>query len=236
MCGSRCDRICRHIRMKMNMKKLFTKRLFFRVHIPGTAAAILFIFYCSYKVQENAVGKTYNSVSEVPCNRVGLLLGTRKTMDDRVTINPFWQYRLEAAYALWKAGKIDRILISGDNGWHGYNEPQDFLDAFIAMGVPDSCMVCDFAGFRTHDSVIRCKKVFGQKKVTIISQKFHNERALFIARKYGMDAVGFNANDVCFRSGLYTYFREKAARVLLFMDLYVFNTQPHFLGKKISIK
>ncbi|MBK6275070.1 MAG: YdcF family protein [Saprospirales bacterium] len=80
-----------------------------------------------------------------------------------MTINPFWKYRLDAAFELWKVGKIDRILISGDNGWYGYNEPQDFMDAFIALGVPDSVLVFDYAGFRTHDSVIRCKKVFGQK-------------------------------------------------------------------------
>ena len=218
------------------MKKLFSKKLFIRFYIPVSLLVLVFIFYCSYQVEKNAKGKLYTDVSEIPYNKVGLLLGTCKTMDDRVTINPFWKFRLEAAYALWKANKIDRILISGDNGWHGYNEPQDFLDEFIAMGIPDSCLVCDFAGFRTHDSVIRCKKIFGQKKVTIISQEFHNERALFIARKYGLEAVGFNANDVSFRSGLYTFFREKAARVLLFLDLYVLDTQPHFLGKKISIK
>ena len=218
------------------MKKLFSKKLFIRFYIPVSLLVLVFIFYCSYRVEKNAIGKLYTDVSEIPYNKVGLLLGTCKTMDDRVTINPFWKFRLEAAYALWKAKKIDRILISGDNGWHGYNEPQDFLDEFIAMGIPDSCLVCDFAGFRTHDSVIRCKKIFGQKKVTIISQQFHNERALFIARKYGLEAVGFNANDVSFRSGLYTFFREKAARVLLFLDLNVLDTQPHFLGKKISIK
>jgi SanA protein len=218
------------------MKKLFSKKLFFRFYIPVSLLVLVFTFYCSYRVEKNAKGKLYTDVSEVPYNKVGLLLGTCKTMKDRKTINPFWKFRLEAAYALWKAKKIDRILISGDNGWHGYNEPQDFLDEFIAMGIPDSCLVCDFAGFRTHDSVIRCKKIFGQKKVTIISQQFHNERALFIARKYGLEAVGFNANDVSFRSGLYTFFREKAARVLLFLDLYVLDTQPHFLGKKISIK
>ena len=218
------------------MKKLFSKKLFFRFYIPVSLLVLVFTFYCSYRVEKNAIGKLYTDVSEVPCNKVGLLLGTCKTMKDRKTINPFWKFRLEAAYALWKAKKIDRILISGDNGWHGYNEPQDFLDEFIAVGIPDSCLVCDFAGFRTHDSVIRCKKIFGQKKVTIISQEFHNERALFIARKYGLEAVGFNANDVSFRSGLYTFFREKAARVLLFLDLNVLDTQPHFLGKKISIK
>lgn len=193
------------------------------------------MFYCSYAVQENAKGKTFDDVNKIPYNKVGLLLGTCKTMKDKKTINPFWQYRLDAAYNLWKAKKIDRILISGDNGWYGYNEPQDFLDAFIALGIPDSCLICDFAGFRTHDSVIRCKKVFGQNKVTIISQEFHNDRALFIAQKYDLDAVGFNAEDVGFRNGLRTSIREKLARVKLFLDLYIFNTQPHFLGKKIKI-
>jgi len=218
------------------MKKLFTQKLILRLYIPVAIAIILFIFYCSYAVQKNAEGKTFNDVSKIPYNKVGLLLGTCKTMKDKKTINPFWKYRLEAAYELWKAKKIDRILISGDNGWHGYNEPQDFLDAFLALGVPDSCLICDFAGFRTHDSVIRCAKVFGQKKVTIISQEFHNDRALYIAQKYKLDAVGYNAKDVGFRNGLRTSIREKLARVKLFLDLYVFNTQPHFLGKSVEIK
>jgi len=218
------------------MKKLFTQKLIVRLYIPVAIAIILFIFYCSYAVQKNAEGKTFNDVSKIPYNKVGLLLGTCKTMKDKKTINPFWKYRLEAAYELWKAKKIDRILISGDNGWHGYNEPQDFLDAFLALGVPDSCLICDFAGFRTHDSVIRCAKVFGQKKVTIISQEFHNDRALYIAQKYKLDAVGYNAKDVGFRNGLRTSIREKLARVKLFLDLYVFNTQPHFLGKSVEIK
>ncbi len=218
------------------MKKLFTQKLILRLYLPIAIAIILFTFYCSYAVQKNAEDKTFNDVSKIPYNKVGLLLGTCKTMKDKKTINPFWKYRLEAAYELWKAKKIDRILISGDNGWHGYNEPQDFLDAFLALGVPDSCLICDFAGFRTHDSVIRCAKVFGQKKVTIISQEFHNDRALYIAQKYKLDAVGYNAKDVGFRNGLRTSIREKLARVKLFLDLYVFNTQPHFLGKSVEIK
>lgn len=219
----------------LKIKRLFTKKLFFYFYFPSALVFIFILFYCSYKVEQNAIGKTFSTTDEIPYNKVGLLLGTCKTLKDKKTINPFWQYRLEAAYALWKNKKIDRILISGDNGWHGYNEPQDFLDAFLALGIPDSCLVCDFAGFRTHDSVIRCKKVFGQKKVTIISQEFHNQRALFIADKYNLEAVGFNAQDVNFKSSLYNFFREKAARVLLFMDLYVLNTPPHFLGKTIEI-
>lgn len=221
--------------LKRFLNTFFTKKLFIRCYFPATVLLLIFIFFCNHQVEKNAIGKTYSNVNEIPFNRVGLLLGTCKTMKDKKTINPFWQHRLEAAFNLWKAGKIDRILISGDNGWYGYNEPQDFQDAFIALGVPDSVLVFDFAGFRTHDSVIRCKKVFGQKSVTIISQKFHNERALFIAQKYGLNAVGYNAKDVGFRDNIYTSFREKLARVKLFLDVYLFNTQPHFLGKKITI-
>ena len=214
---------------------LFTKKLLLRIYLPLFILLIALVFGCSYAVDKNAEGKLYSDINILPYNKVGLLLGTCKTMDDRVTINPFWKYRAEAVYKLWKAKKIDKVLISGDNGWHGYNEPQDFMDTFRAMGIPDSCMVCDFAGFRTHDSVIRCKEIFGQQNVTIISQPFHNKRALFIAQKIGLYAVAFNANDVSFRNGLYTFFREKAARVLMFLDLYVLHTQPHFLGKKINI-
>ncbi len=217
------------------LRFFFTKKLVLRLYFPLAILLIVVIAVCSFAVDKNADGKLYSSIDKIPFHKVGLLLGTCKTMDDRVTINPFWQYRAEAAYKLWKAKKIDRILISGDNGWHGYNEPQDFMDTFREMGIPDSCMVCDFAGFRTHDSVIRCKEIFGQQSVTIISQPFHNKRALFIAQKYGLQAIAFNASDVGFRNGLYTFFREKAARVLMFLDLYVLNTQPHFLGKKIKI-
>lgn len=217
------------------MKKLFTKKLFYRLYLPIAVILLIIVFACSYWVTDNARGKTYNDVSSIPYNRVGLLLGTRKTLDDHITINPFWKYRVEATYALWKAKKIDRILVSGDIGWHGYNELEDFKDAFLALGIPDSCMVFDYVGFRTHDSVIRCKKIFGQKRVTIISQKFHNERALFIAQKYDLDAIGFNANDVSLRRGFTNFFREKAARVLLFLDLYVLHTKPHILGKKMTI-
>ncbi len=221
--------------MRILIRKLFSVKIFLRVYLPLILFGAAIVFYCSYKVESNAAGKTYDTVEAIPYNRVGLLLGTCKTMKDRKTINPFWQYRVDAAYKLWKAKKIDKILISGDNGWHGYNEPEDFVDAFHTLGIPDSAMVCDFAGFRTHDSVIRCKKIFGQKQVTIISQEFHNERALYIAQRYGLKAVGFNAQMVSFRDNLYNMFREKMARVLLFADLYVFHTQPHFLGKKIAI-
>lgn len=217
------------------MKKFWNFKFLSVVFLMLTFFIVCLVFYCNYQVEKNAEGKTYSTLSTIPYNKVGLLLGTCKTLKDKKTINPFWKNRLDAAYILWKSNKIKYILVSGDNGWHGYNEPLDFKEALMALGVPDSCIVCDFAGFRTFDSMIRCKEIFGQKSVTVISQQFHNERALYIAKENDINAIGFNAKDVSFKDGLRNFYREKAARVLMFLD-FLFHTQPHFLGKPEFIK
>lgn len=218
------------------MKTLFTKKIFTYVYIPFFVFILLIITFCNYKVEQFANQRLFTNVNTIPYNKVGLLLGTCKTLKDKTTINPYWQHRVDATYTLWKNKKIKRILISGDHGWYGYNEPEDFRKAFLALGIPDSIMYLDFAGFRTHDSVIRCKKVFKQNKVTIISQEFHNKRALVIAHKFNIDAIAFNADDTNSNRGFYTFLREKLARVKLFLDLYILNTPPHFLGDPIIIK
>ncbi len=217
------------------MLRILSKKWWLRCWLPLIITGSFLIFFCNYKVHKNAEDRTYSSTQQIPYNRVGLLLGTCKYISDNKTINPFWLHRLNATIKLWKAHKISRILISGDNGWFGYNEPQDFQDSLLASGIPDSVIYCDFAGFRTHDSVIRCKKVFGQSSVTIISQEFHNERALFIADRYGLKAVGFNAKAVAVSASKYNTVREALARVKLFFDLYVLHTKPHFLGKQVKI-
>lgn len=217
------------------LKPLFTKKIILRLYLPLAIAGLFIFFFCYHKVAQHAKGRTYYSVKEVPYNRVGLLLGTCKLMKDKKTINPFWQFRVEAAYRLWKAKKIEKLLVSGDIGWYGQNELEDFREAFLALGIPDSAMVFDYVGFRTHDSVIRCKEVFGQKKVTIISQEFHNERALYIADHFGLEAVGYNAEMVSFRDNIRNSIRERLARILLFMDLYVLDSEPHILGRKVVI-
>ena len=108
--------------------------------------------------------------------------------------------------------------------------------ALIAAGVPESKITCDYAGFRTLDSIARAKKVFGQKQVLIISQRFHNERALYLAKCYGLDATAYNAEDVELEHALKTYFREAFARVKAVMDMHVLHTQPKFLGPPVKIE
>ena len=197
-------------------------------------ANVLVILFCNWKIEQKCKTSLYSNVIEIPINKVGLVLGTSKWLRDGRP-NLYFKYRIDAAAALYKAGKIKYILVSGDNSFENYNEPREMHNELVKKGVPSEFIVLDYAGFRTLDSVVRCKKVFGQQKVTIISQPFHNKRALYIASKYGMKAVAFNAQDVNLYTGFKTQMREKLARVKVFIDLYLINKQPKFLGDKIEI-
>lgn len=104
----------------------------------------------------------------------------------------------------------------------------------MAQGIPESRIFLDYAGFRTLDSVVRAKEIFGQDRFTVISQKFHNERAVYLARHYDIEAIGFNAQDVSVNNGFKTRIREWLARVKVFVDLLT-NKQPKFLGEQIEI-
>ena len=200
-----------------------------------TLSVILFLFFApSILIVLSSKNRTYDSVEELPYNRVGLLLGTSKYVTTG-HINLYYKYRIAAAVELFNAKKIDYILISGDNGQVEYNEPKTIRDDLIKMGIPSDRIFLDYAGFRTWDSIIRAKKVFGEIKFTVISQEFHNERAIFIGLRNKMDIIGFNARDVSRKYGGKTKFREKFARIKLMIDI-IFNKQPRYLGKTIEIK
>lgn len=195
---------------------------------------LLGIVTCNLAVTRSNASRIYDNLDDLPENRVGLVLGTSKYLKDGGE-NLFFKYRLQAAADLYIAGKISHVIVSGDNRVASYNEPREMRRELRKMGVPDSLIHLDYAGFRTFDSVIRCKEVFGQERFTIISQKFHNERAIFIASKKDIDAIAYNAKDVDLQSGFKTRMREILARVVVVFDLYVLDTQPKFLGEKIEI-
>ena len=194
---------------------------------------LLTIAYCDKQVETASSGRIYSDPAQVPYNHVGLLLGTGKHLAGG-HLNPYYKYRIDAATALMKAGKVEYLIISGDNSRKDYNEPEMMRADLIAAGVDSTRIFLDFAGFRTFDSMVRLKEIFSQDAVTVISQAFHNKRALFIARKEGITAVGYNAQDVSAKAGLKTQIREKLARVKLFAD-YLFGTEPKFLGPKVKI-
>lgn len=136
---------------------------------------------------------------------------------------------------LYKAEKIDFILVSGDNGSEGYDEPTDFKNDLIESGIPESKIYLDYAGFRTLDSMVRVKEIFGQTSVTIISQQFHNERALYLANHFDIEAIGYNARGVSGKKAMKVQLREYLARVKVFVDI-LLNVNPKFLGEPVEIK
>jgi len=179
-------------------------------------------------------GLLYSSSASLPSRKAGLLLGTSKYLGNGKP-NPFFYNRVLSTALLYKMGKIKIIIISGDNRVQSYNEPRDMKRQLVLLGIPEMVIFLDYAGFRTYDSVIRASKVFGQTDFIIISQKFHNQRALFIAQQKHISAIAFNAPDVYCLDGMKTKIRERFARVKVFIDLLA-GTEPKFLGKAIRIE
>ncbi|QIU96320.1 SanA/YdcF family protein [Bacteroides faecium] len=191
------------------------------------------LIVCNRTIKKHTSAQIYSEVITIPQNNVGLLLGTSPKLKNGNN-NLYFDYRILAVIELYKAGKIKYILISGDNRREDYNEPEEMKKALMQKGIPEKSIYLDYAGFRTLDSVVRAKEVFGQNRLTIISQRFHNERAIYLAEKNGINAIGYNAKDVNAYSRLKTNIRELFARVKMFIDLAT-DKQPHFLGEKIII-
>lgn len=191
------------------------------------------IILCNKIIADYAANRLYSDTESIPYNEVGLLPGTAPKLKNGNN-NLYFDYRIAAAAELYQAGKIKYILISGDNRREDYNEPEEMKKALQAQGIPEQVIYLDYAGFRTLDSVVRAKEIFGQNRLTILSQAFHNKRAIYLAGKNGIEAVGFNAKDVDMYAGLKTQIRELLAGVKVFLDLAT-GKQPHFLGEKIRI-
>ena len=194
----------------------------------------LLIIISNYSIEKYSENKTFSDLKIIKKNKVGLVLGTSKVLNNGM-INLYFTFRNNATVQLYNYGKIDFILISGDNGNKDYDEPTDFKNELIKKGIPEDKIFLDFAGFRTLDSVIRSREIFGQKSITIISQQFHNERAIYLAEKNGINAIGFNARDVSGKYGMKVQIREYLARTKVFIDI-LFGVKPKFLGDKIEIK
>lgn len=209
------------------------KRIFVYAFVLPLSLCCLGILFCNYRITGYAKGRIFRDTTLIPYNKVGLLLGTSPRVRSGKS-NPYFDNRIAAAAALYEAGKVKYILISGDNRRHNYNEPQAMKDSLLKRGVPKEALVLDFAGLRTLDSVVRSKEIFGQDSVTVISQQFHNERAIFLARHYGIHAIGYNAKDVDIQQGFKTQVRELLARVKVYVDFFT-SKQPRHLGEKIEI-
>ena len=213
------------IKLKYRILRLALKIIIiFAVSIP--------IMYLSVSIYSKKY--IYDSIEEIPYNDVALVLGTSKYLYNG-RVNMYFKFRMDAAYELYKSGKIKFILVSGDNRHRFYNEPKQMRLDLIRLGVDKKHIFLDFAGFRTRDSIIRANKVFNLTNFTIVSQPFHNERAIFIARQKNINAVAYNAHNVRKLYRIRQFPRELAARVLMIFDI-IFNKPPKFYGDNITIE
>ena len=213
------------------------KTLIKRITLSLSAFLLLvaaFTLYANIKVEQAAKKRIYTEIDSIPYNKVALLLGTNP-LNRRGRPNSYFTNRINTAAELYHAGKVDFIIASGDNHIKEYDEPTAMRDSLMAHGVPESRIILDFAGFRTLDSVVRAKEVFGCDSLTIISQEVHNARALYLAEANGIKAIALTAP---LRAGRWVRtrlaLREWLACDKMMLDIW-FGKQPHFLGEKIEI-
>ena len=171
----------------------------------------------------------------LPANDVAIVLGSSKTIEGGRYRNPFFERRMNTAAQLYHAGKVRHLLVSGDNSRTSYDEPTWMRDALIARGVPAYAITLDCAGFRTLDTMARARAVFGLTKATIVTDDFHEPRALFLASAHGLDAVGFPSEHVPEAWSKTTRLREVGSRVKACLDVYVLRKKPKFYGPPVAI-
>lgn len=218
---------------------IMRKTIKWLVAIAGIGVAILCVVAACYLVvMGNARGRTYDEVGEIPHNKVGLLLATSPFTAGGAR-NFYFENRIKAADELYKAGKVDYIIASGGDyrhsEFHGYDEPQAILDSLVARGIPKERIILDYEGTRTLNSIAKAKETYGLESLTLISQKYHNERAIYLADKYGIRAIGYNAEPSPIRRNrIKNTLREYLARVKMFIDV-VTGIKPDIQQSHIEI-
>jgi len=172
-----------------------------------------------------AAFRTY-SVDNVPADRVAIVFGAGIRRDGAPTA--VLRDRVETAVRLYRAGKVEKLLMSGDNRFVDYNEPESMRQHARSLGVPDEAIVLDYAGRRTYDTCYRAKTIFGVESAILVTQRFHLSRALFTCNALGLKAVGVEANNYYYlkRSRLYWNIREQFATITAFWDVYFKKPLP----------
>ncbi|WP_373030960.1 vancomycin high temperature exclusion protein [Sulfurovum sp.] len=193
------------------------------------------LFSMDIYISKQAEADIYKDISKVPAKKAALVLGTAKYMIGGGK-NYFYTYRIRAAVKLFKAGKVKAIVVSGDHSTKYYNETGKMQKDLMKAGIPSQYITLDPLGLRTLDSLVRAEAIFDLKDYIIVSQKFHLERALFIAKAKGQKVIGFMAKDIPGTAAAYRMkAREYLARAKAFLDVYILHTAPKFYGKKEKV-
>lgn len=162
-----------------------------------------------------------------------LVLGSLVYSDDR--LSHVLQDRVDYAIKIYKAGKADKLLFTGDHGQTEYDEVNAMMNYAVKKGVPKEDIFLDHAGFSTYESMVRARDVFCVSDVIIVTQKFHISRALYIANKLGLNATGVNSNPRRYLNAAKDAMRESLARVKDFFYVNIFRPEPKYLGETIPI-
>ena len=189
-------------------------------------------------MEQGAGDRISASLDALEPTDAGLVLGSSRLLRGGY-LNPYFTNRIAAAATLFASGKVKYLVVSGNQAGGGraaggYDEPTDMRDALVAAGVPENRIYRDYAGFRTLDSVLRAKAIFGQDRVILVSQHFHLVRALFLAAQHGLDFEGFEAEDVPLRYDVTTKIREALARVWALIDV-VDRRAARFGGQPVRL-
>ncbi len=212
----------------------FILRRWVRFLVAGGITVAALVAGTNYWVISQSRERIISDPERLPREDVGLVLGTSPIRRSGQP-NPFFEGRMNAAAQLYRMGKVRHLLLSGDNGKREYDEPSAMRDALLKRGIPASAMTLDYAGFRTLDSIVRAKAIFGVSRTIIITDDFHESRSLFLAQAYGIDAVGFSSERVPLGDSKKTRVRELASRFVACLDVYLLKTKPRYFGKQEPI-
>jgi len=186
----------------------------------------IFVFFLPRMITSlYALNRTYKE-QNAPSARLAIVFGAGLRRDGTPT--PILRDRVETAAKLYFSGKVEKILMSGDNRFEYYNEPESMRQYALSLGVPDTAIALDYAGRRTYDTCYRAKAIFGVSQALLVTQRFHLARALFLCNGLGLNAYGVEANNIHYRKSslLVWNLREQIATVGAFIDVYITNPVP----------
>ena len=204
-----------------------------RILAWSALAILLVIVACNCWLLSANHPRIFSAGTDVPVRAVALVLGTSPRVGRWA--NPFFEGRMDAAAQLWRGGKVRHLLVSGDNSRPDYDEPTAMRDALIARGVPTRSITLDYAGFRTLDSLVRAREVFGLREAIIVTDGWHQPRAIFLAAAAGLDALGVSSAELPWSMSGKTRIREWLSRVKAVADVCVLRTKPKFLGDPVKL-
>lgn len=204
---------------------------YFKIILYLAIIGLVAIVSVNYYVKSSTKKHIYYSIKKFPRNDVGIIFGAGINGDQP---SKYLKDRLDAGILLYKAKRINKILLSGDNGREEYDELTVMKNYCFNNGVDTTKIFIDYAGFDTYSTMYRAKHIFKIKKATLISQEYHLNRAIYIGNSLGIKSVGFSANKGEYRGYKYVTFREYLSTFKSFFDV-LRNREPHFLGHPINI-